>query len=102
MEPINKQRMRVVTITRQPRNYSALVLVTIAALVAVIIVSLFLPRSAHGETALQPVAYLPLMQSNLQKYPVTVEPISAMTQTPPTATPQPELGEPPFVPAEVQ
>ena len=76
-----------------------LILVAIAALVAVIIVALFLPRSAHGEDGMKPVAYLPLMQANLQKYPVTVLPVGTPWVAPtPTATPQPELGQPPIAP----
>jgi hypothetical protein len=97
MEPIIKQRMRVITVTRQSRNYSTLLLVAIAALAAVIIASLFLPRAAHGEDGLRPVAYIPILSVGEKPEPAVV-PASSMTAAPPTATPQPELGEPPFVP----
>ena len=90
-----KQSMRVITITHQPRNHSTLTLLVIALLTAVIIAALFSGR-VHGADGMQPVQYIPAVSVGGKPEP-TVIPSFAITAVPPTATPQPEIGEPPIV-----
>ena len=56
-------------------------------------------HTASAETGMVPRAYIPAVSQSQKRAEPTV-PMSAMTATPPTATPQPEIGTPPVVTPE--